>query len=60
MGVELLASPSAGAMCYGHASFCASVPSRMGGACSRICIERELGSIVAVTPVAVEVWTLSW
>jgi hypothetical protein len=39
---------------------CASVPSRMGGACARICVERELGSIVAVIPVVVEVWTSSW
>jgi hypothetical protein len=32
----------------------------MGGACTRICLERGLGGIVVVTPVAVEVWTSSW
>jgi hypothetical protein len=39
---------------------CAFVPSRMGGACTWICVERGLGSTVAVTPVAVEAWTPSW
>jgi hypothetical protein len=27
---------------------------------ARICIERELGGIVIITPVAVEVWMSSW
>jgi hypothetical protein len=27
---------------------------------ARICVEREVGGIVAVTPVAVEVWMSSW
>jgi hypothetical protein len=39
---------------------CASMPSRMGGVCAQICVERELGGIVAVTPIAIEVWTSSW
>jgi hypothetical protein len=39
---------------------CASVPSRMGGACTQICVERELGGIVVVTPIGVEVRTSSW
>jgi hypothetical protein len=39
---------------------CASVPSRMGGTYARICVERGLGGIVAITPVAVEVWMSSW
>jgi hypothetical protein len=37
----------------------ASVPSRMGGACTWIWVERELGSIVAITHVVVEAWS-SW
>jgi hypothetical protein len=32
----------------------------MGGTGARICTERRLGGIVAVTPVAVEVWMSSW
>jgi hypothetical protein len=41
MSVDLLASPSAGATCRGHASSCVFlVPSRMGGMGVRICIER--------------------
>jgi hypothetical protein len=39
-----------------HVCFCTS---RMDGARGRICVERELGSTVAVTPVAVEVWISS-
>jgi hypothetical protein len=39
---------------------CASVPSRMGGTCARICVERGVGGIVAITPVVVEVWTSWW
>jgi hypothetical protein len=27
---------------------------------ARICVEREVGGIVVVTPVAVEVWMSSW
>jgi hypothetical protein len=38
---------------------CAFVPSRMSGVCARIYVERELGSIVVVTLVAVEAWTSS-
>jgi hypothetical protein len=41
-------------------SLCAFIPSRMGGACIWICIERGLGSTVVVAPVAVEAWTPSW
>jgi hypothetical protein len=39
---------------------CASVPSRMGGLCPLICVERGLCGIVVVYPVAVEVWTSWW
>jgi hypothetical protein len=39
---------------------CASVSSRMGGTCALICVERGVGGIVVVTPVAVEVCILSW
>jgi hypothetical protein len=28
--------------------------------CAWICIERELGSTVVVTPIVVEAWTSSW
>jgi hypothetical protein len=56
MGIDLLASPSAGAICYGHAFvLCASVPSRTGGTDTQICVERGVGGIVAITPIAVEV-----
>jgi hypothetical protein len=61
-GVDLLASPSAGATCCGHASscdLCASVPSRTGGTGARIRVERGVGGIVAVTSIAVEVWMSS-
>jgi hypothetical protein len=51
MGVDLLASLSAGATCRGHASSCVLlVPSRMGGTGARICVERGVGGIVVVTP----------
>jgi hypothetical protein len=36
------------------------MPSRMGGTGAQICVERGLGGIVDVTPVAIEVWMLSW
>jgi hypothetical protein len=39
---------------------CASVPLRTGDMGARICIERGLGDIVIVTPVAIEVWMSSW
>jgi hypothetical protein len=38
----------------------ASVPSGMDGTGARIRIERGLVGIVAVTPIAVEVWMSSW
>jgi hypothetical protein len=38
---------------------CASIPLRIGGTCAQICVERRLGGIVAVTPIAVKVWTSS-
>jgi hypothetical protein len=38
----------------------ASVPLGMGGTDTRIHIERGLGGIVVVTPVAIEVWVSSW
>jgi hypothetical protein len=39
---------------------CASVPSRADGTSTRICVERGVGGIVAITPVAVEVCMSSW
>jgi hypothetical protein len=39
---------------------CASVPLRTGDMGTRICIERGLGGIVVITPIAVEVWLSSW
>jgi hypothetical protein len=38
----------------------ASVPLGMGGTGTRIHVERGLGGIVVVTPVAIEVWVPSW
>jgi hypothetical protein len=32
----------------------------MGGVCAQICVERELGSTVAITPIVVEAWISSW
>jgi hypothetical protein len=57
MGVELLASPSTGATCCGHASFCVVED----GQYVRPDLRREgVGGIVAITPIAIEVWTSSW
>jgi hypothetical protein len=39
---------------------CAFLPSRMGGSCARICVESGVCGIVAVTPIAIEVWTSWW
>jgi hypothetical protein len=35
------ASPSTADTCCGHAGACSFVPSRMGGVCSRIHVERD-------------------
>jgi hypothetical protein len=39
---------------------CASMPSRMGSTDSRICVERRVGGTVAVTLIAVEIWSSLW
>jgi hypothetical protein len=47
-------------MLWPYFVLCASVPSRTGGTGTRIRVERGVGGIVAVTPIAVEVWMSSW
>jgi hypothetical protein len=39
---------------------CAFVPSGMGGTGAQICVERGVGGIVVIAPVAVEVWMSLW
>jgi hypothetical protein len=39
---------------------CVSMPSRMGEMDAWVCIERGLGGMVIIIPVAVEVWMTSW
>jgi hypothetical protein len=46
-------------MLWPYFVLCTSVSSRMGGTGARICVERGVGGIVVVTPVAVEVWSSS-
>jgi hypothetical protein len=60
MVVELLASLFASATCCGHASSCVLL-CRRGWVVMRLDLHRGgVGGIVAITPIAIEVWTSLW
>jgi hypothetical protein len=59
-GIDLLASPFAGVTCRGHALTYTPLCYEGGRRVRRDFRSEGLGSIAAVIPIAMEVWTSSW